>query len=488
MIEFPLEDQTILTLLTTFDEKEEKYHLPHNDNCSETCHTRSVLLFNPTLQLPKEEEEEVSSCKNKLSIIDKSKWIIVDNLQFHLFLSIPLDVSIETLTNYMFFNYWATFYGSIQNWNNNEKVEYDKKGYYGNESYNPNITNTVKETLQIMDEINKSSLHKKITNLWKRKRSNDNNDEEKEEDDEEEDDEDGHRNIDFIKDIQVLREDRDTMNVYYKLAFDNHILMTYFLKKFSEGPVLLKTRYSNGTKVPITVKIWNYFRANDLLPIRIDFSSMYKVSDFFAQKNGIDSCDIYMENQLPFMKQDLRETKRKKDGSTVKLPLIKNSFKLRFEGKDDDFISCLDDTSNALLQPSHYSSYVNGSMEPKHKLVNNHAKQLIPNLRQSHSYPSLYCQSLYIDLSNFNNEWNGGCGSDAPTQTFYIVQCEDGKMVHIKKSSIREEKKKQIKKSIHYNLNQSTGPDKLVYTSRKKIKLDNSKAQSSIVSFLSSAK
>lgn len=397
-LEFEYSD-VILSLLTTFDDENNPF-------------TRSINLFNP---------KEA-----------KNTWVFVDNLEFHLFVSIPLELSIERLRIFMIWSYWSFKYGLSGGGNNDDN---ETKGYLNDELKNVMISKELKELLSVIDNANRMLLTHHLfrpKKQYTRRRYEDENDEE----------EDKQQNnligsdVDFIiyiTELESLEKPHLQGEVQYKITFDNHMILHYFLDRFTR-PVKVKMN-EDDDEVFILVKVMNFFRANDILPVRINYDSP-------SSSSSPITIDEYIENQITIIKEDLRKEKKRMDGTTIKKGDIM-THKLRFKS---DFIR-LDE---GILHPSYHLKKNNKTIYP-HKRTSNSIDKLVDSLQKSKHHDSILYQSLYIDLFDWINRHD-----DQPN--LLLVDGNTRPMVisiNATKKRLRNERenggnvKKKVK-SIHY--------------------------------------
>jgi hypothetical protein len=448
MIEFQLRD-IILSLYSTLDTE------------NEIVNTRSIYLFN---------------IKENIN-----RWVIGDNINFSLFISVPNEVSIENLKQFMFYSYWIKTYGSFNSWKEDEDPE---KGYYENEVNNENMSPNTKSFLSLMDCYNRTSLdeyNKKQFEEMKKRRNNEEDDEEDEEEDEE-DEEVNYENIKFIKDVEQLPSpsiyrEHLVNETQYKLTFNNHVILSYFIIKFLTQLINIKTTRSNGVKIPIKIQVLNFHRQCDLLPIRINYASLL---------TNVKELDSYIENQIVLIKEEVKDLKRKRNMGNLKQSdvVTKQSYKLKFNGQ-------IGQTYHGLLQPGYYTSYDDKlGANASHKSIFNHAKNLDTNLLISKLNSSLSYQSLYVDLMSFNeNPKNHIIFHIVDMNICNIIQYRPLENVNheygdelLEKTTLLNSNKKI--KSIHYDLEKEKKTDNHIKSSVTKLNLKNTKRQTSILSFL----
>lgn len=422
-IEFHYSD-VILSLLTTFDDDDHP-------------HTRSVNLFNPGGE--------------------HNTWVIVDRLSFHLFISIPRELSITRLHTFMIRSYWSSKYRDMQ-------------GYYDEEIDNDNLSTEVKDFLQEMDDANRELIEKHLKRRPLRRRIH----HQRNVVDEEEEEEDSetncliHSDVDFITNIEELGY---RSSVYYKITFDNHLILRYFMERFA-NPIEMKLNEEDDDddKVTINIKVMNFFRANDILPIRINYDTEVTISS-----------DEYIENQLTFFKEDLRKEKKRMDGVTLKKGNELN-YKLCFNAHDDAGFEELDD---GILHPSYHLKYPHHHYQHKfqHRLVYNTADRLndVDTLQKSKHTPSIAYQSLYIDVFEWSKKNQLLLVTDSSKRVIPVVKGGGGGKRQLEEGEgggdDANNKKKKVK-SIHYQKEEIYVPKRIDYNNTKKTK------QVSIVGFL----
>src|ERR1700761_7538679 len=254
-----------------------------------------VTLSNKDLlSLYTEIDEEKDCVKSTRSVIinktDKNELVVLDNLTFIMFISIPNNVNPASLKKFMVnsycFSHYENPYGNDNNNSNNNTIVSTtprEKSLYISEKNNNNISDHIKGTLQHIDARN-NQLFTSYVNKNKRKynKYNDHDDEEEDEEHEENNNEDNiYSNIqcEFDEDMNIVQGlynkkdngDDDDNNEYYneeidhnintelhklyrskdvekrfpdqkqyKLIFNNHYIMYYFLNRFMRTPITLK--------------------------------------------------------------------------------------------------------------------------------------------------------------------------------------------------------------------------------------------------------
>ncbi len=402
--------EVILSLLTTF----------HNT----TYRTRSVNLFKP-----KERKE-------------RDTWIVVDNLSFHLFVSIPRELDIKKLISYMYHYYWMSKYGTLSDIKSGEC----KRGHFLEEYTNVNVPYKTRAKLARIDQMNKQSIIK----MYGKEALYDNI-------------------IDFVTSIECVTDNercchkRDNQ---YKITFENHLILNFFLNLFKqEVNIKISDEDDYGEERvyrPFIIKVMSYFRENDILPVRINYDSV-----------ATQTVDEYIEGQLTLVREDFRKEKRRRDGSAVKSDQDRS--KLRFNKED---IYALD--GDGLLQPSYYTK-LNAKDQSiyKHRKIQNDGKELVNSLHLSQHNTLISYQTLYVDLSEWE-ECVHFLVTDINTKKIIKMAKPPPKVVIVNNAGDGEENETVTKKhkSIHYSKKIIEAPVRNNYTNKKAIK------QTSIISFL----
>jgi hypothetical protein len=485
MQEIHIKEPVILAILTTL-----RYNF-------ESCDTRSVYLFdNPH---PRDLEGGGGG--------GKTKMVIIDNLEFNLFISIPLDMSINALIRFMISSYCNSKFGTLEEINRNnaedddDENEYDgtiPKGYYYNEKANESITSeTCKETLKRIDKWNRQNYRHYFRKSYHRS----------EESNchilDDPDDAIQLHNIMIIKKVESLTPFKPHMlpqeNAFlvnekqFKLTFNNHMILAYFLTRFKKA-IQLFIPNSGGAKRYYDVKVMDFHRKNDIAESRI---APFQKPLRDITKDGITQ---YIENQLTILREDTRKEKAKGDGSFVKTGTL-DVVKLRINMKHTSFREL--DGYSGLLHPSYYpmaeyydektngggsndSGYIRRDQPKIHRAVMNDVANFPFSFFKSTLNEMVKYQTLFIELHRFTEQVHG---EEMPPlyNVIYRTDMNTNVTVSIMKglviaTSFQEQKKLKRKieeqevkknskrvKSNHYKVDKEESVTKMVSRRQKSI-------------------
>lgn len=216
--------------------------------------TRSVIVHQPT----------VKDTDNGETIV--KPLVIVDNLSFMLFISIPTRIDIVALKQFMINSYCFRHYNSPFT---RRSDAYKPKGFTVEEASNIHVDDNIKEILALIDERNDDLFNAFIVSKKKKKKKH--SDDDTEEETEEEEEEEVDKEIDEIKDMFTGLE-RDSVPLImshikekhvifpyqqqYRLVFRNHQVLCHFINRFKKEITL------HGDECPFNVDVIAYNTPN----------------------------------------------------------------------------------------------------------------------------------------------------------------------------------------------------------------------------------